>query len=79
MRHKIFTWKTPTNCGDKKPRGLRPTNLNPLFEIKSHRFMWSLYPKDLLFSAYNLIHVCDAATTRCSLVDHSIPPKGIRY
>ena len=30
--------KTPTNCGDKKPRGLRPTNLNPLFEIKLHGF-----------------------------------------
>ena len=30
----MFTWKTPTHCGDKKPRGVRPTNLNPLFEIK---------------------------------------------
>ena len=27
MRHKIFMWKSPTNYWDKKPRGLRPTNL----------------------------------------------------
>ena len=27
-----------SNCGDKKPLGLRPTNLNPLFEINLHRF-----------------------------------------
>ena len=38
MRHKIFTWKNPTNGEGKKPRGLRPINQNPLFEIKSHRF-----------------------------------------
>ena len=38
MRLKIFTWKTLTNCEDKKPQGLRPTNLNPLFEIKLYRF-----------------------------------------
>ena len=38
MRHNIFTWKTPTNYGDKKTQGLRPINLNPLFEIKLHRF-----------------------------------------
>ena len=30
--------ENPINCEDKKPRGLRPTNLNPLFEIKLHRF-----------------------------------------
>ena len=33
MRPKIFSRKTLTNCGDKKPRGLRLINLNPLFEI----------------------------------------------
>ena len=50
MRYKFFTWKTPTNCRDKKPRDLRPTNLNPLFEIKFYKFTWPLYPKDLLFN-----------------------------
>ena len=34
MKYKIFTWKSSTKYGDKKPRGLKPTNLNPLFEIK---------------------------------------------
>ena len=38
MRHKIFMWKILTNYGDKKPRGLRPINRNPLFEIKSDGF-----------------------------------------
>ena len=77
MKHKIFKWKTPTNCGDKKPRGLRLINRNPLFEIKSHRFTWSFYPKNLLSNTYNLIHVRDVSTTRCSLVDSSIPSKGL--
>ena len=27
-----------TNCGDTKPQGLRPINLNPLYKIKLHRF-----------------------------------------
>ena len=48
MRHEISIWKTPTNFGDKKPRGLRPTNQNPLFGIKLHNFNWLFYPKDLL-------------------------------
>ena len=69
MRHKIFTWKTPTSCGDKKPRGLKLTNLNPLFEIKLHKFTLSFYLKDLLSSTYNLNHICDEATPCCSLVD----------
>ena len=43
MRHKIFKWKTPTNCVDKKPQGLRPTNLNPLFKIKLHKFTLKTY------------------------------------
>ena len=38
MKNKIFMWKTTTNCGDKKPLGLTPTNLNQLFDIKLHRF-----------------------------------------
>ena len=39
MRYKIFYVENPyTNCRDKKPRGLRPTNLNPLYEIKLHKF-----------------------------------------
>ena len=38
MRHKIFRWKPPTNYGDKKPQGLRPTDLNSLFEIKLYKF-----------------------------------------
>ena len=78
MRYKIFMWKTPTNCGDKKPRGLRPSNLNPLFEIKLHRFIWWLYPKDLVSNTYNLIHVCNVGTPYCSLVDPSAASKGLR-
>ena len=53
----IFMWKTLKNYGNKKPLGLRPTNLNPLYEIKLHKFTWSFYPKDLLSSTYNLIHI----------------------
>ena len=44
----------------------KTTNLNPPYEIKLHRFTWPLYPKDLLFNTYNLIHVCDVATFDCS-------------
>ena len=29
MKHKTFMWKPRQTCGDKNPRGLRPTNLNP--------------------------------------------------
>ena len=54
------------NCGDKKPQDLRPTNLNPLYKIKLHRFTWLFYPKDLLFSTYNLIHVDNVTTFNCS-------------
>ena len=54
--------KPSQTCGDKKPRGLRPTNLNQLFEIKLHKFTWPLYPKDLLSNTYNFIHVHDATT-----------------
>ena len=50
----------------KKPRGLRPTNLNPLYEIKLHRFTWLFYPKELLFNTYNLNHIHDVATSNCS-------------
>ena len=78
MRHKIFKWKTPTNYEDKKPRGLRSTNINPLFKIKLHKFTWPLYPKDLLSSTYNLIHVCDTTTPCCSLVDPLTTPKELR-
>ena len=78
MRHTIFMWKTPTNCGDKKPRGLRPINRNPLFEIKSHKFTWPLYPKCLHSITYNLIHVCDITTICCSLVYFSVTSKGLR-
>ena len=38
MRHKIFTLKTPQIVEIKKSYGIRPTNLNPLFEIKLHKF-----------------------------------------
>ena len=41
-------------------------NLIFLYEIKLHKFTWSLYPKDLLSSTYNLIHVHDSATSNCS-------------
>ena len=75
MRHKIFMWKTLTNYGDKKQWGLRHINWNSLFKIKSHRFTWSFYPKDLLSSTNNLIHVHKAAITYCFLVDPLVPPK----
>ena len=55
-----------TNYGDKKSRGLRPTNLNPLYEIKLHIFTYPFYPKNLLSSTYNLIHVRNATTFDCS-------------
>ena len=77
MRHKIFMWKTPTNCGDNKPPYLRPINLNPLFEINLHKFTWSFYPNDLLSNTYNLSHVYNATTTCCSLVDLLVPLKGL--
>ena len=78
-RHKIITSKALTSCGDKKkPWGLRPTNLNQLFEIKLHKFTWPLYPKDLLSNTYNLIHIHDATTPYCSLVDPLVPLKGLR-
>ena len=77
MRHKIFMWKTPTNYGDKNPRDLRPTNLNLLFKVKLHRFNWMLYPKDLLYNTYNLIHVRDATTPCFSLVNPSISLNGL--
>ena len=39
MKHKDFDMKNPyTNCEYKKPWDLRRTNLNPLYEIKLHRF-----------------------------------------
>ena len=71
MRNKIFMWKTLINCEDKKPQGLRPTNLNLLFKIKLHRFTWPLYLKDLPLDTYNLIHLCDATTSYYPLIDPS--------
>ena len=41
----------------------KTANLNSLYEIKLHIFIWSLYPKDLLSNAYNLIHVYYATTS----------------
>ena len=67
MRHRDFYMENPhTNCGDKKPRGRRNINLNPLCKIKLHRFSWLFYPKNLLSSTYNLIHVHDVASLDCS-------------
>ena len=68
MMHKNFLCqKSSTLTMEiKKPQGLRPINLNPLYKIKLHTFTWSLYPKDLLSSTYNLIHICDATTSNCS-------------
>ena len=57
--------KPYTNYGDKKSRSLRPTNLNPQYEIKLHIFTWPLYPKDLFSSTYNLIYVYDETTLDC--------------
>ena len=70
MRHKIFYVENPPQTSEKrKPRGLRPTNLNPLFEIKLHKFTWPFYPKDLLSNTYNLIHIHDVATPCCSPIN----------
>ena len=71
-------WKTPTNCGDKKTTRFKTYQLNPLFEIKLHRFTWTPYPKDLLFNTYNLIHFRDATTLFCSLVDPLTTSNGLR-
>ena len=30
----------------KKTTRFKTTNLNPLYEMKLHRFTWPLYPKD---------------------------------
>ena len=62
----FYTENSHTNYGNKKSQRLRPTNLNPLYEIKLHRLTWSLYPKDLLSSIYDLIHVRDTTTLDCS-------------
>ena len=80
-------WKTLTSYGDKKLQDLRltnlnslfATNLNPLFEIKLHKFIWSLYPKDLLSNIYNLIQVYNVATPCSSLVDSSTTLKGLSF
>ena len=69
MRHKDFYVENHhTNCGGKKKIiRLKTANLNPLYEIKLHRFTWSFYPKEyLLSSSYNLINVHDAKTSDCS-------------
>ena len=36
------------------------------------------FPKDLLSRTYSLLHVRDAATSCCTLVNPSVPPKGCR-
>ena len=39
MRHKNFNVENfHINCGDKKTTRSKITNLNPLYEIKLHRF-----------------------------------------
>lgn len=54
-----------TNYEEKKLWGLKPINLNPLYEIKLYKFIWSFYPKNLLFSTFNLIHIRNATTLDC--------------
>ena len=63
---RFFHENPHTNCGDKKLQVLR-------LLIKIHYMISSctdlpnyFYLKDLLFSTYNLIHFCDAATSDCS-------------
>ena len=68
--------KPHINCGDKKTTRSKTVNLNLLFKIKLHRFIWPLFPKDLLSSTYNLIHVRDTVTSYCSLVVPSTTLKG---
>ena len=77
MRHKEFYVENPHgNYGDKKTMKSKTPNLNPLYEIKLHRFTWPLYPKDLHSNTYNLIHVHDAATSNCSIEYTSALLKG---
>ena len=65
----------------KKSRGLRPFNINPLFEIKLYKFTLSIYPKDLLFNTYDLIHIHIHDTTNpcCSIVDPLVPPNRLLF
>ena len=50
--------------------------LNPLYEIKLHKFVWPFYPKDLLLNIYNLIHAHDIATSNFSSEYTSISLNG---
>ena len=80
MSQKNFYVGNPhTNCGDKKTMRFKTINLNPLYEIKLHRFIYLLYLKDLLSNTYNLIHVCDATTSDCSNKYISASLKGWRF
>ena len=51
MRYKVFTWKIPTNFGEKKPQGLRPTNLNPLLKKN-----YTDLPDHFTLKTYSLTH-----------------------
>ena len=54
MRHEILMWKTPTLTMEiKKPQGLKPTNVNLLYEIKLHKL------------TYNFTHILDIVTPNC--------------
>ena len=79
MTHKIFTWKTPTNYGDKK------TTRSKTYQLKSTIRNQVTYIElvtlllRLTLQYLNLIHVRDTTTTCCSLVDLSVPLKRIQY
>ena len=60
-----FYIENPTLTMEIKNWGLRLTNLNLLCETKLHIFTWSLYPKVILYSTYNLIHVFNLPTFNC--------------
>ena len=57
----------------------KTTNLNSLYDIKLHRFIWTFYPKDLFSSTYNLIHICDTVTFDCSSEYASASLKGWKF
>ena len=54
-------WKTFTLIMDIKTMRFKTANL--MYKIKLCKFNWSFHLKDLLFSTYNLIYVCDATTS----------------
>ena len=68
----------PLTVEIKKTTRSKTTNLNLLYEIKLHKFTWSLYPKDFLSNTYNMIHVRNTIIVDCSSEYTSTLLKGWR-